>query len=225
MTNTNSVRTVCFDLGGVLIRICRTWEEGCARAGVPVRDPQARASTTLARHQLIVDYQTGRISGDEFAQRVSAALNHLYSSEEIMIVHHAWMHGEYPGVFDVIQDLNRAGAITAALSNTNHEHWLALPAFPAFMSLRHRYASHELGLHKPDPAIFTEVERRLASEGVDTTAILYFDDLSENVAAASNAGWIAVQIDHAGDTAEQIRAAAAVHGVLTPGPTRPVHSS
>jgi len=215
MTNSNSIRIVCFDLGGVLIRICRTWEEGCAKAGIPVRDPERRANTTQVRRQLIVEYQTGRITGETFAQRVSEALGGLYSPEEIMTVHHAWMYGEYPGVHDVISELNAANLITAALSNTNHEHWEALPAFPAFMNLRHRYASHELGLHKPDPAIFIEVEKRLRTQGIDPKGILYFDDLPENVAAASDAGWTAVQIDHAGDTAAQIRAAARHHGVLS----------
>ena len=28
---------VCFDIGGVLVRICRTWEEGCIAADVPLR--------------------------------------------------------------------------------------------------------------------------------------------------------------------------------------------
>ncbi len=208
------ITVACFDLGGVLIRICRTWEEGCAKAGIPVRDPEARARTTQLRRKLIVDYQTGKITGEEFARRVSDALGNLYSAEEVMTVHHAWVHGEYPGVCDVIRDLNNAGVVTAALSNTNHEHWITLPQYPAFTSLQHRYASHELGLHKPDPAIFTDVEHRLRAAGVDTTGILYFDDLPENIAAANAAGWIAVHIDHAGDTAAQIRTAARAHGLL-----------
>ena len=131
-----------------------------------------------------------------------------------MVVHRAWIQGEYPGVANVIAELNRAGVTTAALSNTNHEHWVCMPSLPAVMSLHHRYASHELGLHKPDPAIFVEVESRLRAKGVDTAGILYFDDLVENVAAANEAGWIAVQIDHTGDTAAQIRSAAHSHGLL-----------
>lgn len=227
MTAKSDIRIVCFDLGGVLIRICRTWEEGCAKAGIPVRDPEKRLRTTQLRRQLIVEYQTGRITGDEFAQRVCHALENLYSAEEIMTVHHAWMYGEYAGVHDVVTELNAANVITAALSNTNHEHWLALPVSPAFMALKYRYASHELGLHKPDPAIFPDVESRLRREGVDAAAasILYFDDLPENVAAANEAGWNAVQIDHTGDTAAQIRSACEAHGVLTPDHSRPVRSS
>jgi HAD superfamily hydrolase (TIGR01509 family) len=216
MTDRAPISVACFDLGGVLIRICRTWEEGCAKAGIAVRDPEARARTTQLRRQLIVEYQTGRITGDEFARRVSTALDNLYAPDEILTVHQAWMHGEYPGVHSVIAELNAAGLVTAALSNTNLEHWNSMPGFPAVMSLRHRYASHELGLHKPDPAIFREVEQRLAREGVHTngSGILYFDDLEENVAAAREAGWIAVHIDHTGNTAAQIRSAATAHGLL-----------
>jgi len=214
MTSLNNSRVVCFDLGGVLIRICRTWDEGCANAGIPVRDPQARAKTTQLRRQLIVEYQTGRITGEVFAQRVSDALNNLYSPQEIMTVHHAWMLGEYPGVREVIHELNAAGCVTAALSNTNLEHWNRMHIFPGVMSLAHRFASHELGLHKPDPAIFAETERRLRAAGVSCESILYFDDLPENVAAANDAGWHAVQIDHTGDTAAQIRSAALRHGAI-----------
>lgn len=214
MTGAHDIRTVCFDLGGVLIRICRTWEEGCKRAGIPVRHPEARARSAAERKQLIIEYQTGRITGDEFAQRVSRVLGNLYSPDEIMTVHHAWMHGEYPGVGDVIAELNSAMLITAALSNTNREHWDCMHDFPGVMSLAHRFASHELGLHKPDPAIFREVESRLVRAGVDHGTILYFDDLEENIDAASAAGWIAVHVEHAGDTAAQIRTAAEAHGLL-----------
>src|SRR5688572_14461546 len=34
MATTTSVRLVCFDLGGVLVRIARGWDDACRRAGV-----------------------------------------------------------------------------------------------------------------------------------------------------------------------------------------------
>ncbi len=43
------IRLVCFDLGGVVIRICRTWAEGCAAAGLEVRDPLLWRQTKPAR--------------------------------------------------------------------------------------------------------------------------------------------------------------------------------
>ena len=33
---------ICFDLGGVLVRICRDWNEGCAAAGIDPRTHQPR---------------------------------------------------------------------------------------------------------------------------------------------------------------------------------------
>ena len=32
----SQVRIVCFDWGGVILRHCRSWQEGCAAAGLPV---------------------------------------------------------------------------------------------------------------------------------------------------------------------------------------------
>jgi len=37
---TSGIRMVCFDLGGVLIKHCRTWREGCAAAGLRLRVPR-----------------------------------------------------------------------------------------------------------------------------------------------------------------------------------------
>lgn len=49
--------------------------------------------------------------------------------------------------------------------------------------------SHEVGLKKPDPAVFALSAQRL---GVRPERVLFLDDLAENVAAARAAGWQAV---------------------------------
>lgn len=62
-------------------------------------------------------------------------------------------------------------------------------------------ASHEVGLGKPDAAIF----RRYESEfGLAGQAILYFDDHLPNVQAARSVGWNAHQIDPEGDPVIQM---------------------
>ncbi len=35
---TCSIQLVCFDVGGVVVRICHTWAEGCAAAGITPRN-------------------------------------------------------------------------------------------------------------------------------------------------------------------------------------------
>ena len=204
------VRLVCFDLGGVIIRICQTWEERCAAAGVTIRNPELWDEIKPVRDGLMVQYQTGRIEGSHFAQQLSEALRGLYSPAEIMAIHDAWLIDEYKGVDAIVDQLHQAGLDTAALTNTTPEHWVRMPQFPTVGRLRHRLASHELGLHKPDPAIYLRLERQLGYAGGE---ILFFDDTEENVQAAQAVGWRAERIDPAGDTARKIAEALAEHGV------------
>lgn len=204
------VRLVCFDLGGVIIRICQAWEERCAAAGLAIRNPELWDEIKFVRDELMVQYQTGRIEGRHFAQRLSAALRGLYSPAEIMAIHDAWLIDEYEGVGTIVDQLHQAGLDTAALSNTTNEHWARMDEFPTVGRLRHRFASHELGLNKPDPAIYRHVERQLGYTGKQ---ILFFDDTEENVIAARAVGWRAERIDPASDTARQMTGALAEHGV------------
>jgi glucose-1-phosphatase len=214
MSANGRVQLVCFDLGGVLIRICRSWQEGCAAAGLDLRgglDGRDSVGGWYAPREITDRYQTGRITCDEFATQLAHAFDNRYNPGEIMRVHHAWMLGEYEGVCAIIHRIHQAGLRTAALSNTNAAHWRRLPEFAAFASLQHRLASHELGLAKPDEAIYREAERRFGLAG---SSILFFDDLLENIKAARKIGWRTMHVDHTGDTAQQIEAALREHNIL-----------
>jgi putative hydrolase of the HAD superfamily len=207
----NPIRLVCFDLGGVLIRICRSWREGCLAAGLPLRlesieDP----SSANGRKEISRLYQTGRMSTDQYWQELSASTDNLYTPHEIERIHYAWLLSEYEGVSDVIDAIHAANIKTACLSNTNHAHWVRMDEFPAVMKLHHRHASHELGLAKPDAAIYREFERLTNSRREE---ILFFDDLPENVETAKSIGWQCVQIDPNTRTDTQILAALRKNGV------------
>ncbi len=207
---TQSLRLVCFDLGGVVLRICRNWREGCAAAGLDERDPAAWRQSRPARQALIIDHQTGRIDGPTFAAMVSELAGGLYSPAEILGVHHAWLLGQHRGMGAIVERVHRGGMDTAALSNTNHEHWVRMGEFPAVMRIRHLFASHRLGLYKPDPSIYRRLERQLGYAGRE---ILFFDDTEENVAAARDLGWRAEIVDPATSPAQQIGEVLAANGV------------
>jgi glucose-1-phosphatase len=206
---TPDIRLVCFDWGGVILRICRSWAEGCVRAGVPLREGVETPALKEQRRRASDDYQAGRIDGETFFQRLAAATGGLYTPDEVRLVHDAWMIEEYPGVAGLIDRLLAVrGVETALLSNTNQAHWARHIAeegreadFPTVARLHHRHASHLLGLIKPDIAIYRALEQRT---GVPGSRILFFDDLLDNIEAARRAGWHAEQIDHTGDTAAQI---------------------
>jgi len=212
--NTTSIRLICFDLGGVLMRICRDWPEAVAAAGLSHRDSLNGGTLEFNHaHHLTVALGKGEITIDEFSSSVSALLDHRYSADEVCRIHHAVLLDPYEGVASLIDGIHARGFMTACLSNTNHAHWSRLLKFPVVKSLHHRLASHELGLHKPEPAIYHELERRV---GVTGPGIVFFDDLLENVQAAREIGWDAVHIDHAGSTAAQMEVALRSRAVLPP---------
>ncbi len=209
----NGVRLVCFDLGGVLIRIHRTWSSACRAVGLDVRTSDIDTRFAALSDPVIEAYQTGRLTPDEFARTLSRAIDGLYTPEEVDRVHRAWTRDEYPGAPNLVRDLNAAGVHTACLSNTNVAHWEMIISGPAMQALRTPLASHEMGLHKPDAAIYAAAEDHFNGHRAD--AVLFFDDLPENVAAARAHGWRAELVDHDVEcTAAQIRAYLQSHGAL-----------
>jgi FMN phosphatase YigB (HAD superfamily) len=198
---TGAIRLVCFDVGGVVVRICRSWAEGCAAAGIADRNPSLWEQAAPARRAVIHEYQIGRIDGATFARRLSGLAGGLYSPSEIMGIHHAWLLGEYEGVGDLVERVHRAGVETAALSNTSHEHWCRMGEFPAVMRIRHHLPSHRLGLQKPDPEIYRRLEQQLGYRG---DQVIFFDDKVENVEGARSAGWQGEVIDPTASPAAQI---------------------
>lgn len=206
------IRAVVFDWGGVILRICRSWEEGCARAGITHRERPGGEAMTQERRRLNELYQTGTIDCDTFFRAIADTTAGLYSVEEVIRIHDAWLVGEYSGVRELIEELNGAARVqTGLLSNTSHRHWLRhMPSvagaaeFPTIGLLTHKHASHILRLAKPHVEIHRAFER---ASGLAPDEILFFDDLAENIAGARAAGWHAHQIDHTGDTASQMRAA------------------
>lgn len=206
------IRLVCFDLGGVLVRICRSWQEVCDAAGFDMRIACNNGHPAVDGWQeLSVQLGLGLIDEATWATRISELIDGAYSPDELRMLHQAVLLGEYDGVCEVIDSLHEVGIETAALSNTNHAHWEQLLEYPAISRLHHRHASHLLGLHKPDQAIYRAFEQHVNYRGNE---ILFFDDLPENVASAQAVGWNAVQIDYRGNTAEQFLTALQSHNVL-----------
>jgi glucose-1-phosphatase len=198
------ISMVVFDLGGVMIRICRSWSEACAAAGLPVRGESAAVTASGARHALAERHGVGDMTIDEFCDAVSLGLERLYSPREARQIHDAWLLGEYAGVEQLVHDVHDAGLETGILSNTNHAHWSRLGEFAGPSLIRHQHASHLLKMLKPGRHIYHEFASRTGFAGRESE-LLFFDDLTENVEAARSCGWHAATIDHTGDTAAQMR--------------------
>jgi len=171
------------------------------------------------RRKLTQDFQRGLITQEAFFPALAAANDNLYTQEELVKIHDAWLLDEYPGIQSVIERLcSRQDVETALLSNTNQAHWVRhlpkndgqLADYPTAGLLKHRHASHLLGLAKPDAAIYEVFEQEV---GVQGSAILFFDDLAENIAQARLLGWTCFHVDYTGDTAAQVSGALKEYGL------------
>ncbi len=209
----------CFDIGGVLVKHCRTWREGCAAAGLPLREGAESEQMSARRRDLAHRFTTGKIAEPDFWAAMSGSTGGLYSTAEIERIHHAWLGPEYPGVRPVIRRLVEAGrAKTGVLSNTNAPHWARFqpigdhpPEFPTASMLGVRLASHLIGHMKPHAETYAAFEHASGSAGPE---ILFLDDLPENLITARARGWTCELIDHTRDTADQIEAVLAKHGLI-----------
>jgi len=211
------VDLVVFDLGGVLVRIVRSWEEAHEAAGLGTKLVPDSEQFSRERVRLAMAHQIGAIESSPYFEEMSEVSDGAYTAEEIERVIAAWQYAEYEDVGGVVDALEAVGMETAALSNTNAFHWAELrldggaTRFPTVRRLRHAFASHIVGAAKPERAIYEAVERET---GIAGGRVLFFDDIEAYVAAARDAGWQAEQIDPLGDTAAQLMEHLTRYGVI-----------
>lgn len=202
---------VCFDVGGVLIRIAHTWQEATQFASVAIAQ-ELKSPAFLSETPFFLSYQQGTINDDEYLAELAAFLG-LEGIAAACSVHNHIMIEPYPRVDEIVRSLNHIGITTACLSNTNQPHWDDMfhsGRFPANEAIQFRRASHLMKLQKPDPEIFV----RFASEvGAHAGEILLFDDSSANIESASQLGWRTYKIDPHQSTYEQMVAGLAREGL------------
>jgi epoxide hydrolase-like predicted phosphatase len=143
------------------------------------------------------DLETGRIGAAEFERLLAAELSvaargggpgpaEVDRASGMLTRMFAGMRVE-PSMLNVLRTARAAGIRTGLLSNSwgldyEREGWDTL--FDAVV------ISGEVGLRKPDPAIYQLATRRL---GLPPEQIVFVDDLRPNVKAATAAGMVGVQ--------------------------------
>lgn len=209
----DGVRVVCFDWGGVILRICRGWEEGCERASLPVRGKSAAKKCCEARSRLSARHQTGQMSDAAYFKGVADASDGKYDASEVEKIHHAWLIEDFKGADELVAEINLLPRVsTAMLSNTNNLHWVRRETeFVTASKIEHQWASHLFGLAKPDEKVYSAFERRVSASGAQ---ILFFDDIEAHITAARSLGWAAEWVDREKDPIRQMRKHLKKHGVL-----------
>ena len=122
-----------------------------------------------------------------------------------------WMemlNGPIAGSVTILEELRRAGVALHALTNWSHETFaLARPQYPFLAHFGVIVVSGEIGLIKPDPAIFRHLEARA---GIVPDETVYIDDSAANVAAATALGYRALKFE----TPERLRRDLGALGLL-----------
>ncbi len=193
--------TVIFDFGGVLART----EDRAPRAqlaahfGMTYEELDALVFGSETAQQAAL----GRISAAQHWQAVARRLE--WPLEELPALQRAFWGGDELDemLLDFLRSL-RSRWRTALLSNAWDDlraglesEWRIADAFDRI------FISAELGLAKPDPAIYAEVQRRLQTP---PERLIFVDDFEENVAAARQAGWMAVHFRNAGQAVAEVNA-------------------
>jgi 2-haloacid dehalogenase len=202
----NRPKTVVFDLGRVLVQ----WDpEGFYDRAIGVERRKALfQAVDLFGYNLRID-----LGETPSAVMSEAAQAHPDFAADIMLWADRWIEmlpGDIPHSVRLLTALRAKGIRVVALTNFGRETLaMAEVRYPFLTQFDQRYVSAELGLVKPDPAIYQAVEagtRCLPSD------LIFADDTLENVTAAQKRGWHAHHFtDPAGWAAYLVD-----HGMLSP---------
>ncbi|MGI9389090.1 MAG: HAD family hydrolase [Boseongicola sp.] len=118
------------------------------------------------------------------------AEKHPAWADEIRLWHDSWIEmasPDIPGSATILRALKAKGFPIFSLTNfgVNTLDW-AKTHYSVLTEFDLEFISGELGLVKPDPAIYDHVERH---SGVSPDRLIFTDDSPANIAAAAKRGW------------------------------------
>jgi HAD superfamily hydrolase (TIGR01509 family) len=173
---------VLFDLGGVIVELgdVSSLQEIADSVGDQEHWRERLASPCVRR------FEKGECSAAEFSTQVVSEWDLDVSPERFLEIFRDWVLGPYAGTEELLWEVRQSVQI-GCLSNTNAMHWQhQVSRWPVLSTFDFRFLSFELGLAKPDRAIFEAVADRLPFR---RDRILYLDDVAENAHAASSFGF------------------------------------
>lgn len=180
-----SIQAVVFDYGGVLCHPPATSEiDGLALTfGLP-RDKFWRMYGRLRG-----PYDRGSIGAGEYWRTMAQCAGVLLSEAEFKSLHArdiAMWSGYNNSMISFAAQLRQSGIKTGILSNMLADMLIKLRAEVGWLShFDVQVYSCELGLVKPEEAIYTRLVKEL---GVEASRTLFVDDIAANVEAARRAG-------------------------------------
>lgn len=178
-----------FDFGGVLVEFA-----GPKELGQHLRWPST-PEVILERWTRCPhtdEFERGRLAPAQWAERFIHDWDVDLTPEDFLAKFTTWSRRVLPGAKELLEQL-RGRYRLAALSNSNELHWERNTNELRIIELfEFAISSHQVGSCKPHPDIYKVAIDRAKVSSCD--AIVFFDDLAANVAAAQSAGMRAYQV-------------------------------
>lgn len=196
-------RALLFDVGNVLIDVdfARVLSAWAPYSALPPEELRRRfgADEPYRRHE------RGELVSEAYFVQLADTLRLAATPAQVEAGWNAIFGPEIIATRRLLQQASRR-LPCHLFSNTNASHareWLR--RYPELVaSVERIFLSHEIGLRKPEPAAFAYVCETLE---LAPQALLFFDDLAENVAAAREAGLQAVLVSAPADVEAALLAA------------------
>ncbi len=199
--HSSPISVVLFDLGGVLVELNG---EAPMLRGLGYRMPTEELWRKWLHSPSVRDFETGKIAGTEFAQRLIGEFEIQVGEREFLEAFTSWPTGLFPGALELVAQIPRR-YVRAVLSNTNELHW---PRVRDEMEIGgafdHYFVSHLTGRIKPDAAAFEHVVESLRCSPAE---VLFLDDNLLNVEAARRVGMEALVVRGAEEAERALRGA------------------
>jgi putative hydrolase of the HAD superfamily len=196
------IKCCIFDMGGVMIRDYHMAPEllpFLGFAGGSLTEIDSRLNDELHRHG------RGEIDEDQFWEFYTKITGRTLPP------HNESLFGKFfhpkmdEATVQVVRELKEAGMRVVVGTNVIDAHYNIHRKLGQYDIFDHVYASHLMGIAKPDPAFYTSL---LKEEGIDASDAFFTDDMAENVAAASSLGLNAFVYTGAGALQEQLHSLA-----------------
>ena len=189
------------DFGGVLTTsVFASFAAFCEAEGLP-RDHVAKAFRSSPEpRQLLFDLELGTLEADEFGPRFAAAIGLAPERADGVVERLFANTGPDEAMLAAVAAARRAGKRTGLISNS----WGEALKYDrdAFEDLFDAWViSHEVGMRKPDPAIYALGAERI---GLPPEACVFVDDLGGNLKPAKELGMATVKHTDAGETIPQL---------------------
>ncbi|ETX11096.1 haloacid dehalogenase [Marinomonas ushuaiensis DSM 15871] len=188
MKQNRSICVVLFDLGNVLVDLGDVAE---MHAMLNTQGEESEVWLKWLQSPTVAAFDSGKISFDDFAIGLLKEVGSDTDKEVFKETFTAWPRGLFKGALKLVDSV-KPEYHRAILSNTNAAHWPRLMGEMGLAGKFHSYyASHLVGLVKPEKGIYQHVIEQLQ---VSPESILFIDDNQVNIDTAISLGMRAYRV-------------------------------